>query len=398
MQQAQTDVLTRLPNRMLFAARLEQAIGAAAQTGTQLALLYLDLDDFKPVNDSLGHPAGDEVLRKVAARLSSCLRKSDVLARLGGDEFAVLLPYGQESDARHLAERIGASFQAPIAVDDHEVYLQASLGISTFPASGQDAETLQRHADIAMYHAKRHNTRFEVFAHDMNARSLERFRLSTALRRALENEELSLHYQPQVRLSDGAVLGMEALLRWHHPELGSISPDVFIPLAEQNGLILAIGTWVLCEACRQAVEWQRRGLPPLRMAVNVSALQFERPEFVEQVERCLKDAGLAAPFLELELTERVVMGESHDALSQMKRLRQLGVSLSLDDFGTGYSSLSYLTRLPLDVLKIDRTFMADLTPQSIHYAVLKAVAGLAVDLKLTTIAEGIETSGRTKRD
>gem|GEM_PF-1527559 len=391
IRQALYDPLTQLPNRTLFATSLEQALLAAEREERSVAVLFIDLDDFKAVNDTLGHLAGDEVLRLAAERLATCIRKADLLSRLGGDEFTVLIARGSQEDAMQVAERIQAAFEAPMTFGGHQLYVRVSVGISISPQGGRDAETLLQHADSAMYRAKHRKLGSVVYAAEMNLGAFERMQLKALLNRAVENRELVLHYQPQYRLSDEQIVGVEALVRWNHPQLGMVSPMDFIPLAEETGLIVPIGTWVLQEACRQAVAWQQAGLSPIRMAVNVSALQFDRADFVTQVAGTLQDSGLDPALLELELTERVVMGDLGETTRKMQALMRLGVTLSMDDFGTGYSSLSYLARLPLNVLKIDRSFVEQIHTSVASYQIVKAIVDLAAGLGLKTVAEGIET-------
>ena len=331
------------------------------------------------------------MLRLAADRLASCIRKADLLSRLGGDEFTVLIARGGHDDAVQVAERIQAAFESPMEFGGHQLYVRVSVGISISPHGGRDAETLLQHADIAMYRAKHRKLGAVVYAAEMNLGAFERLQLKALLNRAVENRELVLHFQPQYRLSDETVVGAEALVRWNHPQLGMVSPADFIPLAEETGLIVPVGTWVLQEACRQAVAWQRAGLSPVRMAVNVSALQFDRADFVPQVARILQESGLEPALLELELTERVVMGDLDETTRKMKALKRLGVTLSMDDFGTGYSSLSYLSKLPLDVLKIDRSFVEQIHTSRASYLIVKAIVDLAAGLGLMTVAEGIET-------
>lgn len=389
--QTQHDPLTGLGNRRLFEEQLESLLKFSQAPEDVLALVFIDIDDFKSVNDHLGHHAGDQILGEVAERLRGAVRQENILARISGDEFTVILPHASEAVATLVAQRILSSLEAPFTVEEREVYVSASIGISLTLEGGRDAASLKRSADLAMYHAKSHKTGFTVFRSEMNRHADERFQLATHLRRALELNELELHYQPQVQLQDGAMIGVEALLRWHHPELGLVSPARFIPLAEETGLIVPIGAWALQQACEQGVTWQREGRPCVRIAVNVSALQFERADFVEMVATCLRITGFPAELLELELTERVVMRSVEDSVRRMHQLRDLGVSIAMDDFGTGYSSLSYLPRLPLNILKIDRSFVSGLDPSSANFPVVQAILSVAGSLHLKTIAEGIET-------
>lgn len=392
--QALYDALTGLPNRRLFEEQLGRVMaGASAEA---VALLFIDVDDFKTVNDHLGHLAGDQILVEIAGRLRRTVHKDDLLARISGDEFTVILSGVSEADAVLVAQRILQTFEAPFVVEACELYVTASIGLSLTPTGGQEASALKRSADLAMYHAKSHKTGVAVFRKEMNRRASERFQLATHLRRAAELDQLQLHYQPQVQLDDGAVVGAEALLRWHHPQLGAVSPAHFIPVAEETGLIVPIGEWVLRQACRQGAAWQRAGHPPIRIAVNVSALEFEGDGFVETVTACLRDTGFPAQWLELELTERVVMRNVEESVRRMHLLRALGVCISVDDFGTGYSSLSYLPRLPINILKIDRSFVSGLNPTSANLPVVQAILSLATSLRLETIAEGIETEAERR--
>jgi diguanylate cyclase (GGDEF)-like protein/PAS domain S-box-containing protein len=392
--QAHHDALTGLPNRLLFQERLRQAIVHARRSGTMLALLYIDLDRFKLINDTLGHASGDALLRQVAWRLKSCLRETDTLARISGDEFTVTATgLKNPQHASIVAETILKALRDPFQADNQELYVTASIGISVFPQDALEAETLQRNADNAMYLAKSQGkNRFEYFLAEMSAARRQRLELETYLRRALERGEFCVHYQPQFDLQTGNLVGQEALLRWTHPKLGSIAPDQFIPIAEENELIVPIGTWVLQEACRQTATWQRAGYPLKGMAVNVSAVQFQRPDFVNTIDDVLKSTGLEPRFLELELTESLVIRDVRESADKMEQLRALGVQISVDDFGAGYSSLSYLQRLPIDILKLDRSFMEDVKPESVSSSSLvQGIVSLAHGLGIRVTAEGVET-------
>jgi diguanylate cyclase (GGDEF)-like protein/PAS domain S-box-containing protein len=391
MFQAQHDPLSGLPNRKLFDLRLDQGLSEAHSKHFPLALAVIDLDDFKAINDVQGHLVGDAVIKEISRRLPTCLRRGDTLARIGGDEFSVILPYADEAFALQITDRILRTFEQPILVEGVEVLVSASIGISLFPTGGTNSVTLRRHADLAMYTAKTRKLGRALYEPWMNRRAAERAQLAQHLRRAIELNELELHYQPKVHLKDGTLVGVEALLRWRHPVLGVIPPLQFIPIAEETGLIISIGEWVLREACRQGRVWQLEGRPPVRMAVNVSALQFERDGFTQTVARALQDTGFTADSLELELTESAVMLNVDASSSRMSELRGLGVSLAIDDFGTGYSSLSYLSLLPLNVLKIDRSFVTELREGSTALPVIRAIINLAQSLGFTTVAEGIET-------
>lgn len=404
--QAHHDMLTGLPNRRLFTERLRRTLGPCRMPGQQPGLMFLDLDHFKEINDTLGHLAGDQVLHLVAGRLAACLRQSETLARLGGDEFGIILPHTDGPAAAQLAQRLLDALSPPLQVGESELYLGASVGILLVGNAVQDVQTTLRYADIAMYRAKQRRNTFVFFEPEMTRQSSERLHLVSLLRRAALRppETFEVHYQPQVRLEDGAPVGTEALLRWTPPELGPVSPGRFIPLAEETGLIVPIGEWVLAQACAQGATWLGGGAAGagegLRVAVNVSALQFSRSDFVATVGRWLDRSGLDPACLELELTERVVLDDVEKSAARMAALRTLGVRLALDDFGTGYSSLSCLSRLPLNTLKIDRSFVQGLHASAASVAVVRAIVGLAQGFGLDTVAEGIETpeDARALRD
>ncbi len=389
---ASHDTLTGLPNRALVRDRLEQAIAHAQRKSSSGALLFVDIDNFKLVNDTLGHAMGDALLGQVAVRLGQCVRQSDSLGRQGGDEFLAVLPDTGDTDGiSAVAEKIAEAMQAPFLIDGHTLSASLSLGIAVFPADGDDPDTLIRKADAAMYHAKdagRNTYRF--FTERMNLDSAEHLKLRTDMRRALAQGEFELHYQPQIDLSSGAIVGVEALIRWPHAELGLIPPSRFIPIAETCGAIVPIGEWVLREACRQAMAWQAAGLPPVVVAVNLSAVQFRRGNLEETIERALRDSGLDARWLELELTESILLNGASHMLQLVQRLKALGVKLSIDDFGTGYSSLSYLRQLAVDKLKIDQSFIRDMAHNADSASIVRAVAQMAQSLHLRTIAEGVE--------
>ena len=393
--QALHDALTGLPNRSLFEQRLDQNLAEARRHNWQLAVLFIDLDRFKQINDTLGHALGDQVLQMVARRLEGCLRKSDCLARMGGDEFTVLLTELADSrDALRVSQKLLAAFEAPFQVEGHELFLTGSIGISLYPRDGKDAVTLQRKADTAMYRAKNHGKNScEFFAPEFGVAAFERLEIENSLRRALDNQELHLYYQPQVD-AGGKLAGFEALLAWNHPKLGLTAPARFIPVAEESGMIVPIGTWVLAEACRQSAIWQHLGCPRVRVAVNVSATQFSRTDFTETVAEALSASGLDPSLLELELTEGVVVRDLEESIRQMERLRALGVGISIDDFGTGYSSLSYLRRLPIDALKMDRSFLQEIDREPNTIPLVKAIITLAHGLRLTVVAEGVENQGQ----
>ncbi len=395
--QALHDALTGLPNRSLLERRLDQTLAEARRHNWQLAVLFIDLDRFKQINDTLGHALGDQVLQRVARRLEGCLRKSDCLARMGGDEFTVLLAELADSrDALRVAEKLLASFGEPFHIEGRDLFLTCSIGISLYPRDGKDAVTLQRKADTAMYRAKnRGKNSCEFFAPEFGVAVLERLEIENSLRRALDNQELYLYYQPQMD-AGGKLAGFEALLAWNHPKLGLTSPAQFIPVAEESGMIVPIGSWVLAEACRQGAVWQHSGCPRARVAVNVSATQFSRMDFTQTVTEALSASGLDPSLLELELTEGVVVRDLEGSIRQMERLRALGVGISLDDFGTGYSSLSYLRRLPIDALKIDQSFLQEIDREPNTISLVKAIITLAHGLRLNVVAEGVENQAQLK--
>lgn len=394
--QAQHDALTGLPNRFLLEDRLQQAIAYTNRHESQLAVLIIDLDGFKYINDTVGHQCGDQVLIEVARRLRSITRRTDTLARIGGDEFCLVLSdLHKSSDSFQVAHTCLDTLRKPFMIAEHEYSISASIGISCYPEHGTEPELLQQNADTAMYHAKFNGKNgFQVFTQEINAHLRERLELMGDLRHALENNELHLEYQPQF-IADGQLIGFEALLRWNHPKRGMIFPDKFIPIAEETGLIVPLGNWVLNEACRQLAVWHGSGYPGLRVAVNVSTLQFERQDWMDTISEALRKSGVPPSCLELELTESVVMKNCERAASRLTELRALGVSSAIDDFGTGYSSLKYLQNLPIDTLKIDQSFIRNLDPssdvQSGNGAIVQAIVTLAQQLGLRVVAEGVET-------
>jgi diguanylate cyclase (GGDEF)-like protein/PAS domain S-box-containing protein len=390
---AQHDVLTDLPNRLLLNDRITQAIALARRNQHQVAVLFLDLDGFKNINDSLGHAIGDKLLQSVASRLLDCVRKSDTVSRQGGDEFVILLSeVAHAADAGISAKKIITELKQAHHIGEHSLRVTVSIGVSTYPDNGEDAEMLIKNADTAMYHAKEcgHNN-FKFYQKDMSLRAVERQSLEGQLRYALERQELLLHYQPKVNLKTGAITSVEALLRWQHPERGLLLPGQFLTIAEDTGMIVAIGQWVLREACRQTQEWLDAGLPAVPVAVNISSLEFRSEEFLEGVEVALKNTCLDPRYLELELTETVLMRHAEAAASALGQLKAIGVRLAVDDFGTGYSSLSYLTRFPIDALKLDQSFVHDIIDSADDAIVVSAVIRMGKSLKHRVIAEGVET-------
>lgn len=389
------DELTGLANRTLLQDRLAQSLLYAKRSGRLVAVLLFDLNRFKIFNDSLGHDFGDRLLCAAAQRLLHDMREADTVARLGGDEFVVLLAeVANKEDVIVVARKILERLNLPYQIDDREVTITASLGISLYPEDGHDKQTLLRNADMAMYRAKAkrdERSNYAFYSPEMNRLFCETLELESALRQALEREEFCLHYQPKVDLTTGAIVGCEALLRWHHPRRGMIAPDEFIPLAEETGLIVPLGRWALQEACRQLRAWQNQGLPTLSVAVNVSARQFRSGNLRQLIEKTLREADLAPQFLEIELTESIVMENPAEAERTMFELKQLGVSLSMDDFGTGFSSLNCLRHFPVDNLKIDRSFIRDVATDPSAASVVSSVIDIAHNLGLTAIAEGVET-------
>jgi diguanylate cyclase (GGDEF)-like protein len=393
---AQHDALTRLPNRILLNDRLAQATALAQRQGKQLALMFLDLDRFKYINDSMGHSVGDQLLISVAQRLTSAVRSSDTVCRQGGDEFVILLADVEHAeDAALSAQKILTTLNAPHRIGALELHITVSLGISVYPNDGEDVDTLLKSADTAMYHAKENGrNNFQFFEPGMNQMVVERHAIESGLRRALERHELVLHYQPKINLDTGNITGVEALVRWQHPQRGLMLPEQFIWIAEDCGLIIPIGMWVLREACQQAHAWQAAGMPPVAIAVNISAIQFRHRDFLAQLAAILADTGLAPQCLELELTESVLMHDANTTIAVLNGLKTLGVRLAIDDFGTGYSSLSYLKHFQIDTLKIDQSFLRDIThasSDSADAAIVTAVVCMGKSLNQRVIAEGVET-------
>jgi len=390
---AQHDLLTSLPNRLLLNDRITQAIALARRQNKPTAVIFLDLDRFKYINDSLGHAIGDELLQSVSKRLLANVRASDTVSRQGGDEFVILLSeITHLGDAATSARKILLSLNAPHSIRGQDLRIDGSIGISVYPEDGQDAETLIKNADTAMYHAKESGrNNFQFFKAEMNLKAVERQSLESSLRCALEREEFLLHYQPKVNLDTGEITGVEALIRWQQPDRGLLQPAQFVPIAEDCGLIVQIGRWVLREACRQARAWQKAGLPLLPIAVNVSAVEFRDEGFVGGVRAILSETGLEARYLELELTEGVLMEHAESTAAVLQELKTMGVHLAVDDFGTGYSSLSYLQQFPIDVLKIDQSFVHRITGDPDDSQIVSAIISMGKSLKHLVVAEGIET-------
>ncbi|MDP1708893.1 MAG: EAL domain-containing protein [Gammaproteobacteria bacterium] len=389
------DALTGLPNRLLFADRLQQALGYAQRNTRLAAIMSLDLDRFKIVNESLGHTQGDALLQAVSKRLSNCVRVIDTLARAGGDEFMFILSeLDNAQDAAGIARKILDVLADPFVLDNNECFISASIGISLYPSDGGDSATLVKNADTALHHVKRQGrNNYQYYAEEMNAKALQRLTLESSMRHALERNEFVLYYQPQLDLESGGIIGVEALLRWQSPERGLVAPAEFIPLLEETGLIVPVGEWVLRSACAQNKAWQTEGLAPIRVSVNLSALQFRQPDFAATITRILQETGLDPSWegLEMELTESLLVDNVEETIKTLHQLRAMRVKVSIDDFGTGYSSLTYLKRFPLFGLKIDRTFVSDLSINPEDAAIVSAIIALAHSLKLNVIAEGVET-------
>jgi diguanylate cyclase (GGDEF)-like protein/PAS domain S-box-containing protein len=395
--QAHHDFLTNLPNRVLLNDRITQAVVQARRSDSRPVLLFLDLDKFKHINDSLGHAVGDHLLQGVSERLLHCVRTSDTVSRHGGDEFVILLANERRAeDAILAAEKILTALAMPFMIDEQELHTSTSIGISVFPHDGMDAPALIKNADTAMYHAKeRGRNNYQFFRHDMNTRAMERQLVESNLRRALDRGEFTLHYQPKVDLESDRITGVEALLRWEHPEWGLVLPERFISIAEECGLIIPIGRWVLREACAQAVRWDGAGISPVSIAVNVSALEFRHREFFDHMLTILAETGVDPACLQLELTESVLMRDVGTSAALLAKFKAMGVQIAVDDFGTGYSSLSYLNQFSIDVLKIDQSFVKAIdTGVASNGAIVSAVISMGKNLHQRVIAEGVEEEGQ----
>ncbi len=390
------DALTNLPNRTMFQDRMEHEIQFANRNDRLMAVFFIDLDRFKHVNDSMGHAAGDQLLQEVASRLTACVRKSDTVARLGGDEFTVILAdVDKEENVAHVAMKIIDSISEAIPLQGSDVFIGASIGIGLFPMDGKDFDTLTKNADTAMYKAKEAGRgNYKFYKEEMNSWAAHHLTLEGNLRKAVEEEQFLVHYQPQVDLGDNSIIGVEALVRWQHPKYGIVGPTEFISLAEESGLIVPLGKWVLYEACRQANEWHRMGLPRVSVGVNLSARQFRQGDLLETVGNILDRTGLEPEWLNLELTESVVMQDTRVALETLRSLIDMGIKISIDDFGTGFSSLSYLKTFPFSMLKIDRSFILDIPDDADNEAITIAIISMAKSLNIQVMAEGVETQAQ----
>jgi diguanylate cyclase (GGDEF)-like protein len=392
------DPLTQLPNRRLFSERLQHALNLAQRHKRRLAVLFIDLDRFKNINDTLGHGAGDQILQDIGRRLGHCVRESDTIARQGGDEFVVLIEeFDEPQSVVAVAEKILAAVAIPLTLGRKEFHITASIGISTFPDDGDSLQALLKNADIAMYRAKEQGkNNYKFYAEQMNRHFHDRLAIEAGLRHALERGELELYYQPKVDTLTGHIHSMEALLRWEHPELGRVHPERFIPVAEETGLIVPIGEWVLRTACAQNRAWQNQGLPALRVAVNLSARQFGKPTLLQDIAQVLSETELDPRYLELEITESMVMHDAERAVQVLKDLKASGIYLAIDDFGTGYSSLAYLKRFPIDCVKVDRSFIRDIPADPDDMAITRTVIAMAHSLRLSVVAEGVETKEQVR--
>lgn len=393
LYQANYDSLTGLPNRSLFLDRLTQSIANMARADKNLGLLFIDLDGFKLVNDTLGHDVGDMLLKEAAKRLGTCVRTGDTVARLGGDEFTIIMPNLDDAqNAPLVAQRVLDSLQSPFLVGGHEAFVSASIGITIFPEDASNAQELLKNADAAMYRAKEHGkANYQFFTADMNEEVKARLEIKNGLSKALENAEFVLHYQPKLDLHSNRVVGAEALMRWESPDLGMVRPDHFIPVLEETGMVVEVGEWAIGAACRQHLEWLKQGLPPIKVAVNLSARQLREPEFVDIVKRALREHDLPPAALEIEITESMLMSDAPNIVAALKQLHDFGVLISMDDFGTGYSSLSYLKRFPIDTIKIDRSFVADIDTSPDDAEIIHTIINMGRTLNRKVIAEGVET-------
>ncbi|MBN2143358.1 MAG: EAL domain-containing protein [Candidatus Aureabacteria bacterium] len=393
IQMGHLDSLTRLPNRYLFYDRLKQSMARSKRYNEMIAILLLDLDGFKNINDTMGHHFGDLLLQHVAEKLRGCIRETDTLARMGGDEFIfILTDIKKVQHATLVAKKILYELSKGFFLGEREWFIGASMGVSLYPMDGENMETLVKHADIAMYRAKNQGKNsYQLYTPEINTRTFEQLAMENSLRKALDHGEFTLYYQPRINLVAGLISGVEALIRWKHPDLGIVSPDSFIPLAEETGLIIPIGNWVLQTACSQHKVWMGKGCPPLRMAVNLSPVQFQNKDFPEKVNQIIRVSGMDSSFLEMEITEHMAMFNVEVTSPILNQLNKIGIRFVIDDFGTGYSSLSYLKRFPFHTLKIDRSFIRDITEKKDVLAIVKAIFSLASSLNLDVIAEGIET-------
>jgi diguanylate cyclase (GGDEF)-like protein/PAS domain S-box-containing protein len=391
------DSLTNLPNRRLFNEQLTLKLNEARQSYQPLVIMYVDMDRFKYINDSLGHMMGDRLLQEIAKRLSESVRKQDLVARVGGDEFTILLPETDRESALEIAEEIFKVFKSPFYIDNYELFLTTCIGISTFPYDGEDSQVLLRNADAALYRAKEQGkNQYKVFHTGMNIQSYRTFIMQNDLRKAIEREELTLVYQPKVEIESGKVKSAEALLRWNHPNWGTISPAEFIPLAEESGQIVEIGSWVLRKACEQSKAWKDAGFRPIPISVNVSAQQFLQKDLIENTQRIFSETKVSPELIEVEITESMLLGNGEIITRTLNQLRKMGMKISIDDFGTGYSSLSYLNRLPVDTLKIDRTFIQEISESPKSKSLISAIISLAHGLNMNVVAEGVETEEQLK--
>jgi len=395
--QAYHDLLTKLPNRALLRDRLSLAINQAKREDEHLAVMFLDLDRFKNINDSLGHMIGDELLQQVSMRLKECIRAGDTLARFGGDEFTLMLPKLGEAreDASKLANKINETLKQPFNIDGHELYVSTSIGIALYPQDGTNIDSLIKHADVAMYHVKGQGKNgYQFYSNEMNVPYIEKLSLDTGIHKALDNNEFNLVYQPQVNLRTGEIVGVEALLRWEHPEHGPISPAEFIPFAEESGLIVDIGMWVIKTACAELSRWRIAGLPDIRMSINISARQLMEESIVNSIFDILKDYDIPGQCLELEITENAIMDDMDSVIRKLKELSGQDITIAIDDFGTGYSSLSYLHKLPIQTLKIDRTFLKESRINKGDNTIINTIVAMAKGLNLNVIAEGVESQSQ----